>query len=95
MREYELTFIVHPEQDESEFNETLDRVNSWIKESGGEVVDTDLWGKRTLAYPIQKLTEGQYVHQNIRIEPQFGAELERNLGFMEPVLRYLLVAKQE
>ena len=95
MREYELTIIVHPEQDESEFNEILERVSTWIKDSGGEVVDTDIWGKRTLAYPIQKLTEGQYVLMNIRIDSQFGSELERNLGFTEPVLRYLLIAKGE
>jgi small subunit ribosomal protein S6 len=85
--------IVHPEQDESEFNETLERVSTWIDDSGGEVVDTDIWGKRTLAYPIQKLTEGQYVLMNIRIDSQFGSELERNLGFLEPVMRYLLIAK--
>jgi small subunit ribosomal protein S6 len=93
MREYELTMIVHPEQDESEFNETLERVSTWIDDSGGEVVDTDIWGKRTLAYPIQKLTEGQYVLMNICIDSQFGSELERNLGFLEPVMRYLLIAK--
>jgi small subunit ribosomal protein S6 len=93
MREYELTYIVHPELDENAFNEILERVNGWITESGGEVVDTDLWGKRTLAYPIRKQNEGQYVLMNVRIEPQFGAELERNLRFLEPVLRFLLVAK--
>jgi small subunit ribosomal protein S6 len=95
MREYELTIIVHPEMDESEFSDILERVNSWIKDSGGQVLDTDIWGMRTLAYPIQKLTEGQYVHMNISIDAQFGSELERNLGFTEPVLRYLLISKQE
>ncbi len=93
MREYELTFIVHPELDENAFNDTLERVTGWITESGGEVVKTDLWGKRTLAYPIRKQIEGRYVLMNIRIDPQFGAELERNLRFLEPVLRFLLITE--
>lgn len=93
MREYELTYIVHPELDESAFNEVLERVKSWIQESGGEVIKADHWGKRTLAYPIRKQTEGQYMFLDIRIDPKFGAELERNLRFLEPVLRFLLIVK--
>ena len=93
MREYELTFIVHPELDESAFNDVMERITGWIKDSGGEIVETELWGKRTLAYPIRKQTEGQYVLNHIRIDPQFGSELERNLRFLEPVMRFLLIAK--
>jgi small subunit ribosomal protein S6 len=92
MREYELTFIVQSDLDENAFNDILERVANWIKESGGEVIKTDLWGKRTLAYPIRKQTEGIYVWMQIRIEPRVGAELERNLRFLEPVLRFLLIA---
>jgi small subunit ribosomal protein S6 len=93
MREYELIYIVHPDLDESAFNDVIERVTNWIKESGGEVVNTDLWGNRTLAYPIRKQTEGQYVFMEIRIEPQFGVELERNLRFLEPVMRFSLIVK--
>ena len=58
MRSYELMFIVHPEVDESAFNELIDKVKSWITDSGGQVDNVDLWGKRRLAYPIQKQIEG-------------------------------------
>jgi small subunit ribosomal protein S6 len=95
MRAYELVLIVHPELDESAFNEVLERVTNWITDSKGEVIATDLWGKRTLAYPIRKLTEGQYVLLNIRIDPSFGVELERNLRFLEPIIRFSLIAKQD
>ena len=94
MREYELIFIVHPEADETNFTEVVNRVRTWIEEDGGEVIKTDLWGKRRLAYPIHKLNEGQYVFMQTKMEPRFGIILERNLRFLEPVIRFLVVAKE-
>ena len=64
-----------------------------LKDSGGEVSKTDVWGKRQLAYPIRKYTEGQYFLLNVNMAPTFGVELDRNLRFLEPVIRYMLVAK--
>jgi small subunit ribosomal protein S6 len=93
MKEYELVFIVHPDLDENAFTDIVDRVKSWITEEGGEVEKIDLWGKRTLAYPIRKQTEGQYVLMETRMEASFGPQLERNLRLLEPVMRYLVVAK--
>ena len=61
MRDYELIFIVHPDLDESAFNDIVARIQGWITGAGGEIVKVDLWGKRKLAYPISKQTEGQYV----------------------------------
>lgn len=92
MREYELIFIVHPELDESAFNATVERVANWITEAGGEVLKTDIWGTRKLAYPIRKQNEGQYVFMLIKTDPSFGAELERNLRFLEPIMRYSLIS---
>ena len=93
MREYELMLIIHPDLDENAFTDVMNRVTGWIVDDSGEIVKTDIWGKRTLAYPIRKLTEGQYVLLQINIAPQFSAELERNLGYLEPVMRHLLIAK--
>ena len=93
MREYELVFIVHPDQDETAFTEVVNRVQNWITEAGGEVEKTDIWGKRKLAYPIRKQSEGLYVLLQTRLNPDFCAILERNLRFLEPVMRFLLVAK--
>ncbi len=95
MRSYELMFIVHPELDDSAFNEIVDKVKSWITDSGGQVENVDLWGKRTLAYPIQKQVEGQYVLINAQLEPSFCSDLEHNLGLQEPVMRFLLTADEE
>ena len=93
MREYELTIIVQADLDETAFTEVINRVAGWITDSGGQVTKTDLWGKRQLAYPIRKQSEGYYVLMLINIDAKFGAELERNLRFLEPVLRFLLIAK--
>jgi len=92
MREYELVFIVRSDLDETAFNEVVEKVKSWISEPGGQVTKVDLWGKRRLAYPIRKQVEGQYVQVNMKMSPQIGRELERNLRFLDPVIRYLLLA---
>lgn len=93
MREYELVIIVHPDLEETALNEAITKVQGWITDAGGQVIKTDLWGKRRLAYPIRKQTQGHYVLMNISMEPKFGLELERNLRFFEPVIRFLVTAK--
>jgi len=93
MREYEMVFIVRPDLDEDAFNEVVEKVKSWISEPGGQVTNVDLWGKRRLAYPIRKQVEGQYVLMSINMSPAIGSELERNLRLMDPVIRYLILAK--
>lgn len=94
MREYELVFIVHPDLDETAFTEVVNRVRTWIEEDGGEVAKIDLWGKKKLAYPIRKQTEGQYVFMQTKMKPTFGVTLERNLRFLEPVLRFSNIVKE-
>ena len=90
MRNYELIFIVHPDLDEAAYSDIVERVQGWITDAGGEVTKVDLWGKRKLAYPINKQTEGQYVYMETSMEPAENVELERNLGLLEPVMRYLI-----
>lgn len=92
MRKYELMYIVHPELDETAFNELVQKVNGWISGAGGTITTTEIWGKRKLAYPIRKQNEGQYVLVQIQMPPSFGAELERNLRFQEPIMRFSLIA---
>ena len=93
MRSYELVFIVNPDLDETALTEVINRVKGWIVDDGGEVTQIDLWGKRRLAYPIRKQNEGHYVLFKANMAPQFGITLERNLRFLEPVLRFLTVAE--
>lgn len=93
MREYEMVFIVHPDLEEEAFNEVLDKVKGWVTDAGGQVTKVDLWGRRRLAYPIRKQIEGQYVLLHLSMSPQTGNDLERNLRFLEPVMRFLIITK--
>ena len=92
MRKYELVCIVQPELDEAAFKGAVERVQGWVTESGGSVDKVDVWGRRRLAYPIRKQREGQYVLLNLTLEPKTTGDLERNIRFLEPVMRHMLVS---
>ena len=90
MRNYELVCIIHPDLDETAFKEAVDNIKGWITEAGGSVDKEDVWGKRKLAYLIQKQREGQYVLLTISMPADATAELERKIRFLEPVMRHML-----
>ncbi len=92
MRNYELVCIVQPELDETAFKGVIERVSTWVKEAGGNVDKVDIWGRRRLAYQIRKQREGQYVLLNLSLDPKSTSELERNIRYLETVLRHMLVA---
>ncbi len=92
MRNYELICIVQPDLDETAFNEAVDRIKGWVADAGGNVSKVDVWGKRKLAYLIRKQREGQYVLLNIDLPAESAQNLERNIRFMEPVMRHMLTA---
>jgi small subunit ribosomal protein S6 len=90
MRKYELVCILQPDLDENAFNGVIEKVTGWISESGGNVDKVDVWGKRRMAYQIRKQRDGQYVLLNVSMPPQATAGLERNLRYLEPVMRHML-----
>ncbi|MEN6572378.1 MAG: 30S ribosomal protein S6 [Anaerolineaceae bacterium] len=90
MRNYEVILVVHPELDETAFKGVVEKVTGWITTAGGSVDKVDVWGRRRLAYVIRKQREGQYVYMNVQMAPTFTSELERNLRFLEPVLRFIV-----
>jgi small subunit ribosomal protein S6 len=92
MRNYELVCIFQPELDEAAFKGAVERVSGWVTEAGGSVDKLDNWGRRRLAYPIRKQIEGQYVLLNISLDPKSASGLERNIRYLEPVLRHMLSA---
>lgn len=93
--EYELVFIVRPNLGEEGVTALTDRVNEVIAAQSGVVQGVEMWGKRTLAYPIKKQFEGIYILNRIAMPPQGTAEVERLLRFNEDVLRYLIVRTDE
>lgn len=91
VRPYEVTFVVRPDMDEAAFTAVVEKVKNWITAAGGSVTQTNIWGRRRLAYPIKKLTEGQYVLVLADLPAQALAGLERDLRLSEEILRFLLV----
>ncbi len=90
MRNYEVVFIAQPDLDETTLKTVVEKVSAWITESGGAVDKVDVWGKRRLAYRIRKQREGIYVLLNAQMAPAFTRDLERNLQFLEPVMRFMV-----
>ncbi len=95
MRQYELIIIVQPDLDEETTTGVIDRVKGLITDSGGEILNTELWGSRQLAYSIQKFREGYYVYMDVKFKPEFGAELRQSLRYIESVIRYMLTKKND
>lgn len=95
MNEYELMFIVRPEADSDAVTGVNEQVAVWIGAQGGEVLQTNVWGRRKLAYAIDKQTEGTYVLMNLRLAGLALAEVERNIRLHEQVLRYMFVRQGE
>ena len=94
MRDYEVIFILQSDLEEAVANGLVERVSTWITEAGGAVQKVDRWGKRKLAYVIRKQREGNYVLVNAQMPPSFISELERNMRFQEPILRFLVTAAE-
>ena len=92
MRKYELVCILQPDLDETAFNTNVDKIKGWISDSGGSVDKVEVWGKRRLATMIRKQREGQYVLLNVSLPSKATADLERNLRFLEPVIRHMLAS---
>lgn len=87
MHKYELMVILDPELDERTVQPSLDQFLGVIREDGGSVESLDIWGKRRLAYEIQKKTEGIYAVVNFTASPAATAELDRQLRLNEAVMR--------
>ncbi len=91
MRQYELVFIVRPDADETRMNATVEKITQYVTENGGEVTGLNPWGRRRLAYPIDRAMEGDYVTAKLNLAPAATQGLESSLTISEDVLRHLLL----
>lgn len=95
MHPYELMVILDPGVDERTVAPTMEKFLSVITQDGGVVDNVDIWGKRRLAYEIDKKNEGIYVVVNFTAKPAATAELDRQLGLAEAVLRTKVLRNDE
>ncbi len=91
MRHYELMIILDPDLEERTVAPSLDTFLNVIKTGGGTVDKVDIWGRRRLAYEINKKTEGIYAVVDLHAEPDLVKELDRQLNLNESVVRTKVV----
>jgi small subunit ribosomal protein S6 len=94
MRHYEIVFIVHPDQSEQVAG-MVERYRTMVTGRGGRIHRIEDWGRRQMAYPIQKMHKAHYVLMNIEVDAATLAELEHAFKFNDAVLRHLIVAMRE
>ena len=87
MRQYELMVILDPELEERTVAPSLDQFLNVVRNAGGSVEKVDIWGRRRLAYEIDKKSEGIYAVIDMTAEPEAVKELDRQLNLNEAVLR--------
>jgi len=94
MRHYEIVFLVHPDQSE-QVNAMIDRYRTSIEADGGAIHRLEDWGRRQLAYPIQKLHKAHYVLMNIECSTSVLEELNSAFRFNDAVIRSMVINRNE
>ncbi|NCV38591.1 MAG: 30S ribosomal protein S6 [Betaproteobacteria bacterium] len=94
MRHYEVVFIVHPDQSE-QVPAMIERYQTLLKTNSGNIHRLEDWGRRQLAYPIQKIHKAHYVLMNIECDQKTLEELETSFKFNDAVLRHLTFATKD
>lgn len=89
-RKYEIGFLLNPESSDEEVKKITDTVVGIIEKAKGNVENIDEWGRRKLAYPIQKHKEGIYTFINAEVEGKVMVEVERRLKLSEKVIRFIV-----
>ncbi|CEA07254.1 30S ribosomal protein S6 [Arthrobacter saudimassiliensis] len=95
MRAYELMVIIDPEVDERTVEPSLDKFLNVVRNDGGTIDKVDIWGRRRLAYDIKKKSEGIYAVVNFTANPSAAAELDRQLGLNETILRTKIIRPED
>lgn len=93
MNSYYLTLVLKPDLEEKARKALLDSLTKRLTGEDGKVTKEDLWGVKTLAYPINKQTSGYFAHFEISTDPKNAKGIDKNLKVEEDVLRYLLIRR--
>ena len=94
MRHYEIVFIVHPDQSE-QVPAMVERYKTLIAAKGGQIHRMEDWGRRQLAYTIQKMHKAHYLLMNIEIDQETLDELEHGFRFNDAILRHLTIVRDD
>ena len=94
MNKYELALVINAKIEDDARTDAIEKIKALIEKFGGEITNVDEWGKKKLAYEIQKMHEGFYYFIQFEADAQCPAEVERHVRIMDNVLRYLVVKKE-
>jgi small subunit ribosomal protein S6 len=94
MNKYELALVVNAKAEDEVRTATVEKVKEYITRFGGTVTNVDEWGKKRLAYEIQKMKEGYYFFIQFESNANCPNEVESNIRIMENVIRYLCVRQE-
>ncbi len=95
LHEYELVVVMNADIAEEDVPAAIERVTAAVTGRGGEVVEVTPWGRRKLAYPISRHSEGNYVLTQIRLDPLRAHELESGFAISDDIVRHLLIRTDE
>ena len=94
MNKYDLAVVVSAKIEDDERAQVIEKVKALVERFGGQISDVDEWGKKRLAYEVQKMREGFYYFIQFEADATCPAEVERHVRIMDNVMRYLIVKKE-
>ena len=95
LNKYESIYIIKPDVEEAGIKELVEKFNTLIETEGGKVSETQEWGLKRLAYPIQKKDQGYYVLVNFEAKAETIVELERVYKITDSVMKFITIRKDE
>ena len=95
MNKYELAVVVSAKIEDEERSATIEKVKAYVERFGGNVTNIDEWGKKKLAYEVQKMKEAFYYFVQFEAEATAPAEIENRVRIMDNVIRFLCVRQDE
>ena len=95
MNKYELAVVVSAKVEDEERAQIIEKCKALVERFGGTITEVDEWGKKRLAYEVQKMKEGFYYFIRFDAEPTVPAEFESRVRIMDNVIRYLVVRQDE
>jgi len=95
VRQYELMYILKPDLEDDAITANMERFKGIVEQYNGEVINLEKWGKRRLAYEIEKYRDGLYILMNFKGTSEISDELDRLLKINESVLRHIIIREDD